>query len=197
MRGSCESRRREFSSGRWCARRLLRSRGLPDFPVLPGPAREPLWPAELVGTISHSAKWSICAIASSNNIAGLGADVESLEGANTLPEEILFTCHERNWLANHRIGDRHRMQVVLFSAKESLYKALFPLYGEYIDYLDAEIGIDTQTGSFQVTCSAIPLSKLLSEFYIRGRYLCCDNHVWSGVTLINRYRSQKSPHGLG
>lgn len=183
---SSTSRQREFSSGRWCARRAMRSHGLPDFPILSGPAREPRWPAGVIGTISHSSKWSISAIASGDKIAGLGVDVESLEQTSPLPQEMLFTQREQDWLLSQPEDDQHRLQLLLFSAKESFYKAIFPIIGEYIDYLSAEVEIDSGTRSFQITSDLAVLKSQLGQFHCQGRYLYCDGHVWTGVALTNR-----------
>ena len=49
-----ESRRREFITGRRCARRALADLGFPLAPILRGPNREPLWPAGVVSSITRS-----------------------------------------------------------------------------------------------------------------------------------------------
>ena len=55
------SRRNEFSTGRWLARQGLQGLGLADSPIGMGRLRNPLWPSNVVGTISHDG--DLCAVA--------------------------------------------------------------------------------------------------------------------------------------
>src|SRR6185369_16867773 len=71
-----ERRRREFVTGRACARRALAALGVPPAPLLPGPRREPLWPAGVVGSITHCEGYRACAVARDTAIASIGIDAE-------------------------------------------------------------------------------------------------------------------------
>src|ERR1700719_3077034 len=51
--GAAEGRRGECAAGRHCARQPLGRLGIAPAPILRGPKREPLWPAEIVGSITH------------------------------------------------------------------------------------------------------------------------------------------------
>ncbi|MFG2409229.1 4'-phosphopantetheinyl transferase [Streptomyces brevispora] len=57
-----EQRRREFTTGRRCARQALARLGLPRVPVLVGPSGEPLWPDGVVGAIIHCAGYRAAAV---------------------------------------------------------------------------------------------------------------------------------------
>lgn len=48
-----ESRVREFTSGRMCARRALALLGIKSGPILSGAQREALWPGTVIGSITH------------------------------------------------------------------------------------------------------------------------------------------------
>src|SRR6202022_3165764 len=49
-----EARRREFITARRCAREALAKLGYAPVPIRAGRKREPLWPAGLVGSITHT-----------------------------------------------------------------------------------------------------------------------------------------------
>jgi enterobactin synthetase component D / holo-[acyl-carrier protein] synthase len=104
-----ESRRREFVTARRCAREALAKLGHAPTPIRSGPQREPLWPAGLVGSITHTSGFRAAAVAPRSVLSSVGIDTEpncplpdgieeSVTGA--LDEVRLFSCviddrHER------------------------------------------------------------------------------------------------------
>lgn len=181
-----ESRRREFSSGRWCSRRAMESLGLPAGEVLKGRSGEPLWPTGVRGSISHSSDWSISVAALSKDVAGLGVDVERLVDTPGFPDDMIFTGSERKWLSQKTAADRYQLQLIMFSAKESFYKAIFPYCNRFVDYLEIELALEQERGGFRVICRSSDLVALLRGFYLQGKYSVFANHVWSGITLSCR-----------
>src|SRR2546426_682141 len=149
-----EARRREFATTRACARRALAGLGSPPGPVLSGPNREPLWPNDVVGSLTHCTGYRAAAVAWRANLASIGIDAEP---DAALPEGILEQIGlpaERTALARLPFGiDWDRL---LFSAKESVYKAWHPLTGCWLGFEDALIdlrpdrGRDANRGSFAV-----------------------------------------------
>lgn len=128
--GASLQRYAEFSTGRACARAALARLGLPPVPIPRGPHGEPRWPDGVTGSITHCAGYRACAVARSSQVAALGIDAEP---DGPLPAGLLTavsTAAERAWLAERMTAapgvcwDR-----LLFSAKESAYKAWFPLTG--------------------------------------------------------------------
>jgi 4'-phosphopantetheinyl transferase EntD len=74
-----KKRRHEFAAGRNCARRALAKLGWPDFPVLSGPNREPLWPPGVLGSITHCHGYCAAVaapLAELKGILGIGIDAE-------------------------------------------------------------------------------------------------------------------------
>src|SRR5450631_1635810 len=47
-------RQQEFAAGRLCARRALEELGFAGFALLAQADRQPLWPAQIVGSITHT-----------------------------------------------------------------------------------------------------------------------------------------------
>ena len=68
-----ESRRREFATGRACARAAMARLGLPAVAVLPGPRGAPQWPEGVAGSITHCAGYRAAAVALTRDVVSLGS----------------------------------------------------------------------------------------------------------------------------
>src|ERR1019366_900885 len=79
-------RRQEFGTVRHCARQALGSLGLSPVPILPGDMGVPLWPASVVGSMTHCEGFRAAAIGLRSDIVTIGIDAEPHE---RLPEGIL------------------------------------------------------------------------------------------------------------
>lgn len=143
-------RRREFGTARHCARRALARLGLPPAPVLPGPRGAPRWPDGVVGSMTHCDGYRAAALAYARDVRAIGIDAEPHDA---LPEgvlEVISLAPERERLAGLRTAEpRLHWDRLLFSAKESVYKAWFPLTGRWLGFEDAEVSI-TPDGRFTV-----------------------------------------------
>ncbi|AQS66519.1 4'-phosphopantetheinyl transferase [Streptomyces pactum] len=135
-------RRREFAVVRSCARRAMEKLGVPAQAVLTGERGAPRWPAGLIGSMTHCDGYCAAALARATDLASLGIDAEP---DGPLPDGVLPSVSlpaERDRLlrlAEERPGihwDR-----LLFSAKESVYKAWFPLTERWLDFMEADIEI--------------------------------------------------------
>lgn len=147
MARSVEKRRREFAAVRACARRAMEKLGVPAQAVLPGHRGAPVWPAGLIGSMTHCEGYCAASLARATDLASLGIDAEPHE---ELPEEVidavgLPTEHERLRELALRNPSVH-WDRLLFSAKESVYKAWFPLTGKWLDFLEADIEILADSG---------------------------------------------------
>lgn len=138
-----ERRRREYATVRHCARQALQLLGQPPAAILSGPHREPLWPPGVVGSMTHCAAYQAAALARSSEIATIGIDAEPNE---PLPDGVLPVISldaERTQLAELAALDTStRWDRLLFCAKESVYKAWFPLTGAWLGFEQASISID-------------------------------------------------------
>ena len=138
------ARRREFATVRWCARAALARLGCPPVPVLPGERGAPTWPAGVVGSITHCPGYRAAAVALAgrSGLAALGVDAEP---SARLPPGVLETValgDEVAAVAALRRGDPSvPWDRVLFSAKESVYKAWFPLTRRWLDFHDVSVRI--------------------------------------------------------
>lgn len=144
-----EKRRREFTTGRACARAALRELGLAPRAIPAGEHGEPRWPEQVVGSITHCERYRACAVARSREMLTVGIDAEPNA---PLPDGLLADVarpEERTWLGGLRAQhpDVH-WDRLLFSAKESVYKAWFPLAERWLGFEDATLTVNPQAGTF-------------------------------------------------
>ena len=184
--GAVDGRRREFVTARRCARRALAGLGHPPTAILSGLRREPLWPAGVVGSITHCPGYRAAAVARSAELAGLGIDAEP---HGPLPEgvaEQVVLPAERVQLA--RLAATHpgiRWDRVLFSAKESVYKAWYPMTGRWLGFDEAHLSFDPAASAFRARIlvdgrrvdGGTPLTEL------RGRFLIQRDLVLTAVCV--------------
>ncbi|MFI2436164.1 4'-phosphopantetheinyl transferase [Streptomyces sp. NPDC018693] len=140
-------RRREFAVVRSCARRAMEKLGVAPHPVLPGERGAPSWPDGLTGSMTHCEGYCAAALVRAADLASVGIDAEPHD---RLPEGVLDAVAlpaERERLRRLAVdrpevhGDR-----LLFSAKESVYKAWFPLTREWLDFSEADIDLTPAPG---------------------------------------------------
>ncbi|MDG4810791.1 4'-phosphopantetheinyl transferase superfamily protein [Micromonospora sp. WMMD1120] len=181
-----DGRRREFITARRCAREALLQLGRPPAPIRPGPRREPLWPPGVVGSITHCAGYRAAAVGLATDIAALGIDAEPhgplpdgvLDSVTAAGDADLLTDLARHDPTTH--WDR-----LLFSAKESIYKAWYPLTRRWLGFEDASLTIDrataTFTGRLHVPGDRHDGGPDLRE--LRGRYVVTGGLVLTAVTV--------------
>jgi enterobactin synthetase component D len=127
-------RRREFLSGRRCARAALAQTGGDDQASLPiGADRRPLWPDGWEGSISHAPGLAGALAARRADHAWIGFDIELLERSAYADEIAPLVVSPREAERLDGPGD----VILAFSAKEALYKALRP--SNFIDFDAAEL----------------------------------------------------------
>lgn len=144
-----EQRRREFASGRDCARTAMRTLGIAAQAVPAGADRAPIWPEEMVGSISHCDGLCGAVVArKADGFRSLGLDIEPAE---PLEDDLMDTiCNEQEviWLETLPDPRRGLMARAIFSAKETVYKTQYPLTGLLIDFHAVSIQLDLATASF-------------------------------------------------
>ncbi len=199
-------RRAEFVTVRACAREALAEMGVESVGIPPGAGGAPSWPAGVVGSMTHCAGFRAAAVASSSTWRSLGIDAEPRE---PLPEEVaslIASDAERQELTQARAqvnrggrtqagrtartdgggaADRRGTpwETVLFSAKESVYKAWYPLAGRFLDYPDVHVEVAAD-GSFTARLlvpGVVVGGALLDRF--EGRWLVADDLVLTAVTV--------------
>jgi 4'-phosphopantetheinyl transferase EntD len=146
-----ESRRREFATGRACARVALARLGRPAAPLLPDERGAPLWPAEVVGSITHCAGYCCAAVADVGRVGAIGIDAEPNEPLVDGIVEIAARPEERQRLKRLSATDPATCwDRLLFSCKEAAYKAWYPATRQWLDFSDMSVVFDPADRSFAV-----------------------------------------------
>jgi 4'-phosphopantetheinyl transferase EntD len=170
------ARRRDYTAARTCARRALAALGFAPTPVLSGPDRAPRWPDGLVGSITHCRGYVAAAVARSAQYRTVGIDAEP---ARPLPPGV------RGMVAS--TGERAALDglpggvpwdTVLFCAKESVYKAWYPLTRAWLGFADASVTIDPDAGTFT---ARLGVPGPVPVFH--GRYAIRDGFVLTAIVV--------------
>ena len=144
-------RRQEYTTVRACAREALATLGAEPGPILSGARGAPVWPQGVVGSMTHCAGYRAAAVAHRADVLALGVDAEPHEPLRDPGMiELLTVPAERPHLRElaARRPEIH-WEKLLFSAKESVYKAWFPLTGLWLDFHEAELTVDPLAGVFR------------------------------------------------
>lgn len=179
-----EKRRREFTTGRNCALRAVSSLGVTPSPILPGEGGAPRWPAGVVGSITHCAGYRTAAAALVSRMRTIGVDAEPNEELPNGVLDVVSTPVER---ARIRALAAQEPQVswdrLLFSAKESVYKAWFPLTRRWLGFEDADISVKAG-GTFEARL-LVPGPRIgdtpLTDF--NGRWLVFNGLIVTAVAV--------------
>ncbi len=187
-------RRAEFLAGRWAARSALAALGV-DAERAPGRNQDgsPRWPAQVTGSITHGAERALCAVARTSDVRSLGIDAERLMSPAAKDELFARICNEdeRAVLAAGVTAPEHHLVTFAFSAKESLYKCLYPLIGQFMDFSAARVvAADGRAqGERLVGELTLELGVDWSPEFRQGqrlaaRFLASERHVESAVMLL-------------
>lgn len=186
VRSAVAKRRREFAAGRSCARKALHILGVDTQPVLVGRHREPLWPQGVVGSLTHCGRYCAVAVARAEKVAGLGVDAEASEALDSKLISMVCTPAEIEWARRNPSpphGDWHK---VIFSAKESAYKCLFPLVRRVLEHRELEIRLQPSSRRFSVQLLFELPDALRRLPALRGRFEIGREYTVTGVTIDRR-----------
>jgi len=184
--GAVEKRRNEFTTARLCAREALAELGEAPVPLLPGERGAPGWPAGIVGSMTHCPGYRAAALARAADVYSIGIDAEP---HGPLPEGVLATVSDATEQEHLRAlaatdPGRH-WDRLLFSAKESVYKAWYPLARRWLGFEEARLTIDPAAGTFTarllVPGPQLPEGELTS---VSGRWLVRQGLVLTAIALV-------------
>jgi len=183
-----EKRIQDFAAGRACAHRALRELGISDFTLLAGKQREPIWPAAIVGSITHTSSYAAAAVARQCDLRSVGLDCEVVDAVDEELWSQICTPVEIERLAQLPPPERGRQAALIFAAKEAFYKCQFPLTGAWVGFEDVVIepqNWPVSAGSLRIIpqkslrLEAGVVAHLVSRFQFRGPW------VIAGVSAPN------------
>lgn len=173
IKRSARKRRADFFAGRLAAK--IAFFALHDVPLASqyflsvGEHGEPLWPKDSRGSISHTDRKAVCLLTRDREKTFVGIDVENLMDKNTANEVgmIIQERSEMEILLARKLSFEFAT-TLLFSAKESLFKAIFPYVGKYLDFAQSQL-VDIDFLSRKLTlhlCNKIAKDHQIPNSYI-------------------------------
>ncbi|MEH0938649.1 4'-phosphopantetheinyl transferase family protein [Micromonospora psammae] len=178
------SRRQDFTAGRSCARRAMAALGLPAAPVPAAADRSPVWPAGLVGTITHTRGYCAAAVARATDVRSVGMDAERLRELKPGVRRLICRPEEERWCA--RLPAGVHWPLVLFSAKETVYKVWHPVVGSWLDFQDATVELDPDAGVFTARIAPARVAEATvadPPTVVTGRFVVEDDLVRTAAVL--------------
>jgi 4'-phosphopantetheinyl transferase EntD len=178
-------RLREFEHGRSCARRALAELGYPDCAVPTTQNRSPEWPTGVVGSITHCGGKAAAAVARAADIGGIGLDIETDE---PLDENLLpIICRDDEWPQASSVEERLLLGKLIFSAKESVFKCIWPQVRRFIDFTEVSIELGLERNTFTATPHTLDLPQQLFD-RLTGRFDRRDHMIVTALTAAKPIR---------
>ena len=130
-------RQLSFVGGRLCAERCLTQLGDETAVVGYGSGGEPIWPKAFRGSITHTTKHAHAAVMAKPWCSGIGIDSEHVVESGADIVAMCCTPFERATWFGDAIDPLRA--TLLFSAKESFYKAVYPVVRRFVDFDEVEV----------------------------------------------------------
>ena len=174
-----DKRRADYLAGRALLMRAFEALNLAPQPVETGPDRAPIWPAGVTGSLSHSRTTCAC-ILSTNTALRIGIDIEtalSSTSTEAVRKVALIPSERALVAANPQSPD---LPAQIFCAKETLFKALYPVVQEVFGFDSAQtIALPDETHiRLRLTRPLHPSLPAGAEFDIRHKRLPDQVLTW-------------------
>lgn len=167
--GAVPTRLAEFSAGRAAARvaMLLPDQGLPI-----GPDRAPVWPAGVVGSITHCAGLCLAVIGKTQDYQGLGLDAE--------PEIPLDRDLWSSILRSDEVARDGIEALAHFVAKEAAYKAQYAVTRQLFGFHTLRL---TFAGTDFAAEYIDPIAPYRAGHVLRGQILRAGGYLGALVAI--------------
>lgn len=151
-------------NARVAAKLLLSGYGHKKFTILNEMNGSPIWPLGMNGSISHCYPYAAVIITASKDLS-LGIDIESLGnnfGSGEL--DVVLSSKEQLLLKDvcGLLDSYLNLALIVFSAKESIYKALHKYVNRFIDFMEVQVvdvNLNNQSMEFNVLLEDLPGSN--------------------------------------
>lgn len=195
LKNAVVKRRTEFLAGRYCAMHSMRVHGVHSNDIKIGKHRNPLWPAPLIGSISHCGSLAVAVTCNASSAYGVGVDIEAEVEARTmetLSQQVLCN-EERTFIEEQSIvhGGSKRQNCLLFtlifSVKESFFKAAYPLVEDYFDF-DAisVIAISWNSRMLQFRVNKTLHQKIEKGMVVNGAFTILPDGKVATLVILNK-----------
>ncbi|MFT3775660.1 MAG: 4'-phosphopantetheinyl transferase superfamily protein [Minicystis sp.] len=174
--GLAPLRRGTWVAGRLALAAALAEVGAPRIPLLATPRGAPAVPPGFVGSVSHKRNVAI-AVAAPDTGAGLGADIEELLPSKHDISRRILTPAELEALDALPPEERFRRVLVVFSIKESIYKAVDPFVRRYVGFKEAEVDPGPRAPGLHAAVARLSLERGDRSFEVEAIWIELAAHV--------------------
>jgi 4'-phosphopantetheinyl transferase EntD len=187
LKGAGEKRIGEFCAGRYCAHRVLDELGYTGLPVLTEENGAPVWPANVVGSISHSGGMALAVAASLTQIRAVGVDIQA--HSEPFPAGVIYAHFHReeiHYLMSSlpRLADIHAHAI--FSAKESVFKCCYTAFGCLLEFTDIVIEMNLAGGFYYARTPRHPkCERFFNKPGVRGAIGFDSHYIYNAVWLVS------------
>lgn len=174
LANAVSKRRNEFIVGRRCARAALAGIGMKPCALPPDESRMPQWPNGVTGSISHSVGLCCAVTAYTDLIACLGVDLETTTRISSgVIERVMHPLEEEFVKGNQAYGS------LIFSVKESFFKAQFPVWKVWPNFDDLAFRVYPSAGRLDVIAASdrLPPELRSSAKRMQFRYAFLEGYV--------------------
>ena len=185
MQRAVAKRKAEYVAGRACATYAARVL-LGDFQgqIESSAQGLPVWPEGVVGSITHTMGFASAALARVGVVRSLGLDTERI-----MTEEVMHKIGPTVCSAEERMSPGSGLSdnvytTIVFSAKESVFKCIYPLTRRMFWFDNAHIEIlDITAGSFRATLETDLSEEFRNGTTFEGRFRIAPPFVHTGLLL--------------
>jgi 4'-phosphopantetheinyl transferase EntD len=156
-------RRREHASVRACARSAMSRLGQRPTPILNDADGVPVWPAGVVGSLTHCRGYRAALVALSTAMVSVGVDAEPHEPLPPEVDGVVLGPDDRDDLLSGWHAGR-----IAFCAKEAAYKTWFPGTRRWLEFTDVVTHVRSD-GTFTARVDGLP--ALRGRWAIRRGYV--------------------------
>lgn len=188
----CNKRKQEFLAGRYCGKRAIENLLKSENSLIIGinSDRTPKWPVGIVGTITHTQNLAGAAVGFSEDLQGIGIDYESIldaDKANYLKDSILTEKENASFFKNEGMSF-NILCTAIFSAKESVFKCIYPLIQKYFEADEINIlELDVLTNCFKFRFLG-DLENITNDFEFLGYWYCVNDQYICTLVEMKRIK---------
>lgn len=189
-------RQADFLAGRVATALALQTLDLPAHDIRSGSNRAPVWPTGIAGAITHSHGRAASLVTHAPDKL-CGIDLERI-ATGTARDAIYAKClspGEGRIARTARDYSPDIAATLIFSAKESIFKALYPRVGRFFGFTAAELrdGLSDHSLHFQITEALHP--DVPAGFSLEIAYQVRADHVMTWLAIAAPPAPQPSHNG--
>nr|WP_249422232.1 4'-phosphopantetheinyl transferase superfamily protein [Marinomonas lutimaris] len=172
-------RKETFLAGRLAVKHAQNCLSVSVVDVAKAEDGAPVWPNGYTGSISHTDNQAIAVLfrPSKIGIQYIGIDLEAFSNAEMLDVTDSIGSQREFEILSIAGVKKELLTLTLFSLKESVYKSLYPLVGEFFDFLDVELTSCEGGEYFEFQVKRQLSQKVPLSFVLRRGYKEQEGHL--------------------